>query len=183
MSHSVSLHNEILHRYIGDMSLSNTKKVLGIAKNTKVQCIIDTACINTLIPLRYTRVCGVALNKTAEITVGGHSYTATAFKFANVSFGGINIPKLIAFAAEYKGSLSNRILLGLNFLNNLKFTISRAENTMTFEQSFIPSIADKKYPFTVYFEQPDLKPVYPSLLVEGDEIKPMSFTDMIKNKK
>ena len=100
MSHLVTLNSEILHRYICELTLSNTKKILGISRTTKVQCIIDTACVNTLIPLRFAKVCGTTLNKKAEVTVGAQSYQATAYKFENVSLGRLRISKMIAFAGE-----------------------------------------------------------------------------------
>jgi len=74
---------------------------------------------------------------------------------------------MLAFSAKYEGTLKNSVLLGLNVLNNLEFTVSRNKGVFEFKEDVWNLVADKEHPFTMFFEQPSLKPVYPSLLIEG----------------
>ena len=156
MLYSVTLNKKALHRLSCFISL----------QDNEVPCIIDTGCTNTLIPMSFAKEHGKRLNKTSTVLVGGRSYKVTAYSFDNVYLGGFHIPKMLAFCADYEDSLKSSVLLGLNVLNNLEFTITRNKGMMSFNENVWDLLADKKYPFTVFFEHPDMKPVYPSLLVE-----------------
>jgi len=124
--------------------------------------------MNTLIPLSIAKKHGRALNKKHTIAVGGRVYNAQAYSFDNVRFGGFAIPQMLAFCADYEGVLTNNILLGLNILNNLEYTISRNKQNFSFGVDIWNLVGDKKYPFAVFFDIDDgMKPVYPSLLIES----------------
>jgi hypothetical protein len=123
--------------------------------------------MNTLIPLRLARKYGRKLNKTNTVVVGGGVYEATAYSFDNISLGGYRIPKLVAFCADYTGTLKANVLLGLNVLNSLEYAISRNKQRLSFDVDTWDLVGDKKYPFSLFFDMEDgIKPVYPSLLVD-----------------
>ena len=138
-------------------------------KTQEVQCIVDTGCMNTLVPLQFAQKYGNKLNKSYTVVVGGKIYSSVAYSFDSVTLAGYHIPKLLAFCANYTGALRRSVLLGLNVMNNLKYTISRNQNTLDFEIDLWNSVKDKKYPFTMFFDMNNyMKPVYPGLLVEAD---------------
>ena len=171
MSHFVELDTAILHRYICKIVFINKPALLIPSQTARVPCIIDTACINTLVPLHIAKVFGTPLNKIDNVVVGAKRYSARLYSFDNVMFGSLKIPKMIGFAAVYEGDIARRVLLGLNFLNNLKITLDRRSDTITFSESIPDFVKHTEYPFTYFFEKPGLKPVYPNLLEEAVEEK------------
>ena len=136
-------------------------------KGEETACIVDTGCMNTLVPLSVAKKHGKPLNKTHTIAVGGRLYHAQAHSFDNVRLGGLTIPRMVAFCADYEGVLTNSVLLGLNILNSLHYAISRNLHSLSFDVNIWNLVEDKKYPFALFFDIDDgMKPVYPSLLVE-----------------
>jgi len=166
MSHFVELDTVILHRYICNMVFIQKNVPLLISPLLDVPCIVDTACINTLVPLKVAKLCGTPLNKTDEVVVGARRYSARLYYFDDVMFGSLKIRKMVGFASNYEGDISRRVLLGLNFLNNLKITLDRCSNIIAFSESIPNFVKLTKYPFTYFFEKPELRPVYPNLLEE-----------------
>ena len=115
MLYSVMYDKNILNRYICDMYFNETP----------YECIIDTACSTTLIPLKYAKLHGKKLNHSATIIVGGYTYKSTLYLFEDITLGNLKITKMVAFAADYKGNLEDRMLLGLNVLNNLEILLRK----------------------------------------------------------
>jgi hypothetical protein len=72
------------------------------------------------------------VNKTHTVVVGGGVYEACTYSFDNIILGGCPIPRLIAFCADYTGTLRSNVLLGLNVLNNLDYAISRNKHSLSF---------------------------------------------------
>ena len=136
-----------------------------ILKTKVYHAIVDTGCINTLVPLSFAKKYGRGYKNKSEITVGGRKYEATAYIFDNVKFGGFPIPKMLAFCAKYEGALRSSVLLGLNVLNHLDLSISRNRGTLAFNVDVWELTEEKKYPFTMYFDGKDLKPKYFSSLL------------------
>ena len=159
MSYTLPLSKELPHRIACHIHF----------RKDKAECIIDTACMNTLIPLFLAKKHGRRLNKTHTVVVGGGVYEATAYSFDNITLGGYRIPRLVAFCANYTGILKTNVLLGLNVLNNLRYTISRNQDTFDFDINIWSLVQDKPYPFAMFFDMDDgMKPVYPSLLIEHE---------------
>ena len=157
MSYTLPLNKKFPNRIACDIYFGTDKR----------NCIVDTGCMNTLIPLYLAQKYGRRLNKIHTVVVGGGVYEAVAYSFDNIILGGYRIPKLVAFCADYKGSLTTSVLLGLNLLNNLEYAISRNKHSLSFDVDIWALVEDKKYPFSLFFDMEDgMKPVYPSLLIE-----------------
>jgi hypothetical protein len=151
------------------LDLSRKSKLPLLNLSFPTQCIIDTGCINTLVPLEYAVLCGTRLNLESNIIVGGNEYKAQAYSFSDVKFGELKIKRMIGFAAAYKGDLKNRILIGTNFLSNLKITLRKSANEVIVEEELYPPVKDKTYPYVFYFDLPKCTPTYPEYLEEIQE--------------
>ena len=149
-----------LTRYVVDIKLGKSAKL--------AEAIIDTACSTTLVPLMFAKKHGTKLNHKGEIVVGGYSYDATLYLFSNVSLGNFTISKLVAFAADYRGSIADRILLGNNVLYNFAMELYRNQNgRLKFEYRPWHLVNDRKHPCVMFFRTHDASPLYPSeLLIE-----------------
>ena len=135
-------------------------------KGKRIEAILDTACSTTLVPLRFAKQHGARLGYHGTIIVGGSSYKATLYLFENVVLGGFTISKLAAFAADYKGSISDRILLGNNVLNNFVIELHRNESgKLKFEYKPWHIVKDKKHPCAMFFRTHDANPLYPNELL------------------
>ena len=157
MSLYVTYSKNYLTRYVIKMYVE--------AKKNDVEAILDTACSTTLVPLWFASRYGKRLNHSGEITVGGYSYSATLYLLENVSLGDFTISKLVAFAADYKGSIADRILLGNNVLNNFVIELHRNESgklKLRYEPWHL--VKTKKHPCAMFFKS--ASPVYPSELLE-----------------
>ena len=64
MSLSVMFDKNILNRYVCAISFKDDRII---------NCIIDSACSTTLVPLTYARRYGKKLNHTADVTVAGNT--------------------------------------------------------------------------------------------------------------
>jgi hypothetical protein len=62
------------------------------------------------------------------------------------------IEKMVAFAYNYKGLLTTRILLSQNILNNLCITFDRSKDTIQFSDIKWDAVKDIKYPFAGFFK-------------------------------
>ena len=130
------------------------------------EAIIDTACSTTLIPLKYAKKHGTKLNHKGEIVVGGYSYDANLYLFTEVSLGNFAISKLVAFAADYRGSIADRILLGNNVLYNFAMELYRNQNgRLKFEYRPWHLVSGRKHPCVMFFRTRDASPLYPSELI------------------
>ena len=161
MSYSVMYDRDILNRYVCDLSIGTAEPI---------KCIIDTACSTTLIPLKYAKSLGKKLNHSANVIVGGNTYKASLYLLEDITFGDLKITKMVAFAADYKGNIEDRILLGLNVLNNLEITLSRQGRALRFSYKPWILVKNKENPCTLFFKDKGANPVYPdALLVEIED--------------
>ena len=162
MLFSVMFNKTILNRYVCHL-------FFGDGEDNQIDCIIDTACSTTLVPLAFAKRHGKPLRHTASVTVAGHKYKATLYQFDNVRLGNWLMPKMVAFAAAYKGNIEESVLLGLNVLNNLEITLTRCGRELFFKYNPWILVKDKPFPCTMFFKDKGSHPVYPNdLLVEFD---------------
>ena len=157
MLYSVTYNESILNRYVCDLYFGNRAR----------KCIIDTASANTLIPLKFAKRHGKKLNSTATVIVAGNTYKSTLYLFEDISFGNLKITKMVAFAADYKGNIEDRVLLGLNVVNNLEILLSRHRKSIDFDFKPWSLVKDREHPCAMFFKDTGSNPVYPTeLLVE-----------------
>ncbi|MCL1996203.1 MAG: retropepsin-like domain-containing protein [Defluviitaleaceae bacterium] len=155
MSYFVMYDKSTWNRYLCDIYVGRVR----------VECIIDTASSNTLVPLKFAEDYGKKLNHSAKVIVAGNTYEATLYLFENTLFGNLKIEKLVAFAANYKGNIENRMLLGLNVINNLEITFSRHKDKLYFNYKPYHLVKNKKYPCAMFFKTQGSEPVYPTELL------------------
>jgi len=147
----------ILNRYVCEIYV----------KGDPLPCIIDTASANTLIPLKFAKQYGKKLKHTADVTVAGNTYKSTLYLFNDISFGNLKITKMVAFAADYKGNIEDKVLLGLNVVNNLEILLSRHRRGIDFDFKPWSLVKDREHPCAMFFKDTGSNPVYPTeLLVE-----------------
>ena len=149
MSKFVTYDERILNRYVCDLS---------VGEGEPIKCIIDTGCPTTLIPLKYAKNLGKKLKRASDVIVGGKTYQANLYLLENVTFGNFKINKMLAFASNYQGAIEERILLGLNVLNNLEISFSRHKEALHFNYKPWSLVGHKDDPFVLYFNGPH--PVY-----------------------
>ena len=136
-----------------------------------VEAILDTACSTTLVPLKFAVKHGKKLKHTGTIIVGGSSYKATLYLLEDVEFGNFTISKLVAFAADYKGSIADRMLLGNNVLYSFAILLHRNESRrLVFEYKPWHLVKNKEHPCAMFFRSHDSSPVYPNELMVEDGI-------------
>ena len=160
MSSYVTYSRKFLTRFVVELVIGSNKEL--------VEAILDTACSTTLVPIKFARAHGKRLNHTGTIVVGGSTYRATLYLFEDVRIGTFTISKLVAFAANYKGSIADRILLGNNVLYNFAILLHRDESRkLMFEYKPWHLVKGKEHPCAMFFRSFDQSPVYPSeLMVE-----------------
>lgn len=130
-----------------------------------ILCIVDTGCATTLVPSVIAKRYGKKLGYSKELLVGGKSYNAELYQLTNVKIGGLLIERLTVFSSSFSGSLKDHVLLGQNILNNLNYQVSRNSHSIIFNLEVWKLLADKEYPFTVYFKE-DNRPYYYETLLD-----------------
>ena len=161
MSSYVTYNEDYLTRYVVQLVIGTNRY--------QVETILDTACSTTLVPLKLAKRHGKKLNHTGRIIVGGSEYKATLYLLENVEFGTFTISKLVAFAAEYKGSIADRMLLGNNVLYSFDISLHRNESgILMFEYKPWHLVKNKEHPCAMFFRSHDSSPVYPNELMVED---------------
>jgi len=131
--------------------------ISGTDKNTyPFDCIIDTGCVNTLVDDTILEVADyIDLSFTQPIKIAGMTTVSRAAVLKQVNFGGFIIDKMLVFAAPLTGTpVLNRMLLGLNTLNNWNYEVKRTENVIIFsESSSLPIGANSKNKYINYFDK------------------------------
>jgi len=155
----------IPNRYICDLYFGEKRR----------SCIVDTACSTTLVPLKFAQRHGKRLGHTATVVVAGNIYKSTLYLFEDIFFGSLKITKMVAFAANYKGNIEDRILLGLNVINNFEILLSRHRKSIDFNFKPWSPVENKKHPCAMFFKDTGSHPVYPTeLLAEIKVLEPSS---------
>ena len=158
MSSYATYNKGYLTRYVVNLTFGDERKT--------VRGILDTACSTTLVPQKIAEKFGTKLNHKGTIIVGGSLYSAVLYLFDNVSFGNFAISKLVAFAADYKGSIADRALLGNNVLYNFAIDLHRNQSgKLKFEYRPWYLVNDRKHPCAMFFRTHDASPLYPSELL------------------
>ena len=158
MSLSVTYNEMYLNRYMLNLKLGG-KPFEGI---------LDTACSTSLVPLKRAKEFGKPLDYRADVTVGGNKYKAQLYLLEKLQFGTFLIEEVTMFAAEYKDSLEDRLLIGNNILFNLRIDLFRNETgVLNFEFTKYRYTKNKDKPFIFFFDSKNQRLLYPDeLLVE-----------------
>ena len=131
--------------------------VKGIdGKSYPFVCIFDTGCVNTLVDVKMLEVADyIDLGFTQPIKIAGMSTVSRAVVLKQVDFGGFIIDKMLVFVAPLTGTpVLNRMLLGLNTLNNWNYEVKRTENVIVFSESqTLPVGANPKNKYVNYFDK------------------------------
>jgi hypothetical protein len=77
---------------------------------------------------------------------------ARAYIVPRLEFGDYIFKHVFVFAAEFQKELKDRMLLGLNVLNNLRYTIDRATGQFEFAEHLPKSLARSDFPYRNYFD-------------------------------
>lgn len=135
------------------------------ADSFNVDVIVDSGCVNTLLPLWVAMVCqGIALLMKRRISIAGNSREAQAYIIPKFEIGGYTFSNVFVFAAEFEKELEARMLLGLNVLNNLRHTTDRAKEQFEFIECIPNSIPNKSFPYRNYFDD------FGNYVLLGDDI-------------
>ena len=122
-------------------------------KTFLVEVIVDSGCANTLLPLRVAHQCGgVELPLKKEVNIAGNSREANAYIIPKLEFGGHEFNHVFVYAAEFQRELKHRMLLGLNVLNNLRYTVDRSSGEFEFIERIPKSLTNKDFPYRNYFD-------------------------------
>ena len=119
-------------------------------------CILDTGCVNTLVDDKILEVADhIDLGFTQPIKIAGMSTVSKAVVLKQVVFGGFVINKMLVFVAPLTGTpVLNRMLLGLNTLNNWNYEVRRTDNVINFSESqAIPIGANATSKYLNYFDK------------------------------
>ena len=75
-----------------------------------------------------------------------------AYIVPKFEFGGFMFTNVFVFAAEFQRELKERMLLGLNVLNNLRYIVDRDAGEFQFIERLPKSLAQKNFPYRNYFD-------------------------------
>ena len=125
----------------------------GSKKTFVVETIVDSGCANTLLPLKVAQRCGgIALPLKKAVNIAGNSREAQAYIIPKFEFGGFVFTNVFVFAAEFQKELRNRMLLGLNVLNNLRYMVDRDAGNFEFIERLPKSLPRNDVPYRNYFD-------------------------------
>jgi hypothetical protein len=148
--YALSLDKSYQQRLFTELYASNKED-----KPYPIGCIVDTGCANTLIDdnvLRYVDF--LDLGFTQAVRIAGASVLGKAIVLNLVDFGGLKAEKVLVFAAPLIGTpVTNRMLLGLNIMNNWNYEVKRSENVIEFSEALLlPIGANTENKYTNYFD-------------------------------
>jgi len=119
-----------------------------------ITVMLDTGCYNSLIPINRAKAFGVSINMKRHIVIGANVIETEAYIIDTLRISDMEIKSVFMLAAAFKGELADTILMGLNVLNNWKYTIHRKDNIIKIEESLpvniIPNIIN---PYRNYFDE------------------------------
>jgi len=119
-------------------------------------CIIDTGCVNTLIDEKILEIADhIDLGFSQPIKIAGISTVSRAIILKQVDFAGLIIDKMLVFVAPLTGTpVLNRMLLGLNTLNNWNYEVKRTDNVIIISEApTIPVGANSRNKYVNYFDK------------------------------
>jgi len=154
--------NEIMHRTMFECAFFYSPDT---AESFNVDVIVDSGCVNTLLPLWIAIECqGIALPMKRRISIAGNSREAQAYIIPKFEIAGYTFYNVFVYAAEFEKELENRMLLGLNVLNNLRHTTDCAKKQFEFIECIPESIPNKSFPYRNYFDD------FGNYVLLGDDI-------------
>ena len=148
MDYTVNLLEEVPHRYLLYMELSNPK---SSRKPIEVTTLLDTGAFNSMIDLNLAERFCFMLPIYIPISIGGNLGEAQGCILHTVKLGDFEMSRVFALAFPFKDWLVRHIILGANVLNNWDFTTSRTNNTIRFTERVPPDAPNKENPYQNYF--------------------------------
>ncbi|MCL2189786.1 MAG: retroviral-like aspartic protease family protein [Defluviitaleaceae bacterium] len=134
-------------RFESKFYVGNTAEVFA------VETILDSGCANTMLPLRFAKKSGgLALPLKKNINIAGNSGEAQGYIIPKIEIGGYVFTDVFVYAANYRNELSDKMLLGLNVINNLRYTIDRAAGNLEFTERLHDSLPNQAFPYRNYFD-------------------------------
>ena len=120
---------------------------------TDIDCLIDTGCSTTMLDLELARLYGEKLEDSQIINLGNKQYLAQAYRLDSIYLGSLEIKNIFVLAVQYDidSELMSGMLLGLNVLNNLEYSVNRNENVIRIKENIFANIPDKSYPYMHWF--------------------------------
>jgi len=86
------------------------------------------------------------------VNIAENSREAQAYIIPKFDFGGYTASDVFVYAARFQRELKNRMLLGLNVLNNLRHTTDRVKGQFEFIECLPDSTPNKAFPYRNYFD-------------------------------
>jgi predicted aspartyl protease len=149
MSYKVRLIREEQHRlkFYSSIYCNDTSDM------DRITVMLDTGCYNSLIPLMRANISGIPVNMKRPIAIGSSVVETEAYIINMLKIGELEIKSVFMLAAPFKSELADTILLGLNVLNNLKYTIHKKDDIIELEESYPAVIPNKTNPYRNYFDK------------------------------
>ena len=119
----------------------------------KIDCLIDTGCSTTMLDIDVARLYGEKLEESHAINLGSKQYNAQAYRLHSIFLGGLELRDVFVLAVKFDigSELWAGMLLGLNVLNNLEYSVNRNENVIRVKENVFANIPDAKYPYMHWF--------------------------------
>ncbi|MDR0220857.1 MAG: retropepsin-like domain-containing protein [Lachnospiraceae bacterium] len=149
MSYKVRLIQEEQHR----LKFYSTIYCNDISDMRAIPVMLDTGCYNSLIPLSRAKISGIPIDMKRQIVIGASVVETEAYVIGTLETGGLDMKNVFMLAADFKGELADTVLMGLNVLNNWKYTIHRKDSIIEFEESYPDIIPNKMNPYRNYFDK------------------------------
>ena len=149
MSYSVTFDKNVPHRILFSSYIFD--KNSDISKS--IQTMMDTGCYNSMIPIKRAMISGTPLGMMRKIVIGANVIDTEAYIIDKLNVGSFTMRNVFMFAGTFKGELADTILLGLNVLNNWKYTVNRKESFLDFEENLPDMIPNKAKPYQNYFDK------------------------------
>jgi len=148
MRHEIALDTRFPYRvkFESRMFALKTQRYAG-----PVSVILDTGCVNTLIPIKYAEVYGKNLNRIRQVHLFGQVFNAKVYSIRKCKFGTLEIEYVTMLADNFGYDLKDTVLLGMNTINNWLPVPDRTENKLFVEEKFPPQIPCAKFPYSNYF--------------------------------
>jgi hypothetical protein len=105
-----------------------------------------------MIPSKLAFTSGIPLNMKRSIVIGASVIETEAFIIERIKIDSLEMNSVFMLAANFKGELADTVLLGLNVLNNWKYTVHRRDNLIEFNESYPDMIPNNTNPYRNYFD-------------------------------
>jgi len=146
LSYKINLRPEVRSRNIFTSSIFNQS---GESSKPPVSTFIDTGASNTMLDIRLANKYGNKLDLTETIAIAGYRATAIGYVIPKILLDNkMTIQKVFVWGFPFEGGwLDGFLLLGLNTLNNWKYTVNKAEDELQIEENFPHDLLYKRTPY------------------------------------